>query len=29
MKKCKGCGIELQTKEKSLPGYVVDLEQDY
>jgi len=29
MKKCKGCGIALQTKEKNLPGYVVDLEQDY
>ena len=29
MKKCKGCGIQLQTKEKNLPGYVVDMEQDY
>ena len=29
MKKCKGCGIQLQSKEKNLPGYVVDLNQDY
>ena len=29
MKKCKGCGIELQSKDKNLPGYVVDMEQDY
>ncbi len=29
MKKCKGCGIQLQDREKNLPGYVVDLEQDY
>ena len=29
MKKCKGCGIQLQSKEKNLPGYVVDMEQDY
>ncbi|MBO7698906.1 MAG: 50S ribosome-binding GTPase [Erysipelotrichaceae bacterium] len=29
MRKCKGCGIQLQDREKGLPGYVVDLEQDY
>ena len=29
MKKCKGCGIELQTKNREAVGYVVDLEQDY
>ena len=29
MKKCKGCGIELQTKNKEALGYVPDLEQDY
>lgn len=29
MKKCKGCGITLQTKEKEVIGYVVDLQQDY
>ena len=29
MKKCRGCGIELQTKNKEGIGYVVDLEQDY
>ena len=29
MKKCKGCGIELQDKNKEMLGYVVDLEQDY
>ena len=29
MKKCKGCGIQLQDKDKNLPGYVVDLKQDY
>lgn len=29
MKKCKGCGIPLQTKDREGIGYVVDLEQDY
>lgn len=29
MKKCKGCGIELQTTYKDKIGYVVDTEQDY
>ena len=29
MKKCKGCGITLQNKEKESLGYVVDLDQDY
>ena len=29
MKKCKGCGIPLQTKDREGVGYVVDLEQDY
>ena len=29
MKKCKGCGIELQTENKDAVGYVVNLEQDY
>ena len=29
MKKCKGCGIPLQTKNKEGVGYVVDMEQDY
>lgn len=29
MKKCRGCGISLQSKDKSAIGYVVDLEQDY
>lgn len=29
MKKCKGCGITLQNKDKGLIGYVVDLQQDY
>ena len=29
MKKCKGCGIELQTEDKNKVGYVVSLEQDY
>ena len=29
MKKCKGCGIPLQTKDRECVGYVVDLEQDY
>lgn len=29
MKKCKGCGIELQTQDKEKVGYVVDLEQNY
>ena len=29
MKKCKGCGITLQTKDKQAVGYVVDLQQDY
>lgn len=29
MKKCKGCGIPLQTKDKQGLGYVVDMEQDY
>ena len=29
MKKCRGCGIPLQTKDKEGVGYVVDLEQDY
>ena len=29
MKKCKGCGIELQTKDKLGIGYVVDMKQDY
>jgi len=29
MKKCKGCGIELQSNDKQKVGYVVDLEQDY
>lgn len=29
MKKCKGCGITLQTENKDDIGYVVNLEQDY
>ena len=29
MRKCKGCGIPLQTKDKLALGYVVNLEQDY
>lgn len=29
MKKCKGCGIELQTQDKDKVGYVVSIEQDY
>lgn len=29
MKKCKGCGILLQDKDIKLPGYTVNLEQDY
>lgn len=29
MKKCKGCGIPLQTSDKEGLGYVPDLEQDY
>lgn len=29
MKKCKGCGIEIQTEDKNKVGYVVSLEQDY
>ena len=29
MKKCKGCGIELQTQDTTLPGYIKALEQDY
>ncbi len=29
MKKCKGCGIPLQNKDKQGLGYVVDMEQDY
>ena len=29
MKKCKGCGIELQTENKDKVGYVINLEQDY
>ena len=29
MKKCKGCGIELQNTNREGLGYVVDLEQDY
>lgn len=29
IKKCKGCGIELQTKKVDEVGYVVNLEQDY
>ena len=29
MKKCKGCGIELQSTNKEGLGYVFDLEQDY
>lgn len=29
MKKCKGCGIELQTVSKQEQGYVVDINQDY
>ena len=29
MKKCKGCGIVLQTKDRQGLGYVVDMEQDY
>ena len=29
MKKCKGCGIELQCENKNDVGYVVDLNQDY
>jgi ribosome biogenesis GTPase A len=29
MKKCRGCGIPLQTKNKEAVGYVVDMEQDY
>ena len=29
MKKCKGCGIELQDTDKDKVGYVVSLEQNY
>lgn len=29
MKKCKGCGIELQNSNNKIPGYTVNLEQDY
>jgi len=29
MKKCKGCGIELQDQDQNAVGYVVDLEQNY
>ncbi|MBQ2582792.1 MAG: hypothetical protein II577_02705, partial [Erysipelotrichaceae bacterium] len=29
MKKCRGCGIELQTKDRESVGYVVNMEQDY
>ena len=29
MKKCKGCGIELQHKDREGVGYVADLKQDY
>ena len=29
MKKCKGCGIELQSENKNEVGYVNNLEQDY
>ncbi len=29
MKKCKGCGIILQSKDREGLGYVVDLKQDY
>ncbi len=29
MKKCKGCGIPMQSSDKESLGYVVDLEQDY
>ena len=29
MKKCKGCGVELQNINKDEVGYVVNLEQDY
>lgn len=29
MKKCKGCGIYLQSENKAEVGYVVDLEQNY
>lgn len=29
MKKCKGCGIDLQTINKDDIGYVINLEQDY
>ena len=29
MSKCKGCGIDLQDKDKQAVGYVIDLNQDY
>lgn len=29
MKKCRGCGIQLQTKDRESVGYVVNMEQDY
>lgn len=29
MKKCKGCGIELQTNDENKLGYVLDINQDY